>query len=352
MAIATAPTIIAAAAMTATGDVRVEAHAHARLAAQAGCEYNSSMGKTGLLGSLLCVAVGCGRAHGELAATGGSGGEAARTDDDAAGAGGDAASAGRTSQAGDSRGNAGDGAGGDGASGSLAAGSAAAGSGAAASGGDAEAGTGAAGMAGTGLEAGASGVAGGLPPGTGGEVPPPGRAGSGGGASQVLNPFDCDTPLPFVLSIDPSGDSGHVSGWLESTASVVFVNQLPRFAPNGPSLDTPAGSIALWWSIAGFDESTGEGELYLYGGGFTSSVTELVVLDGAASFADVDRDALQFSMETTRAVGAGTIVVFRKTDTLETMALRVDGVLAADGELDSGLSGTCVAVEASWTFAL
>lgn len=207
---------------------------------------------------------------------------------------------------------------------------------------------------GSGDDPGAGGVGGSMI-GTGGSAgEPPGFPGGGSRGSQILNPFNCDTQLPFVLSIEPDRERGHVSGWLESAPRVIFVDRRPRFArqsgpPAAGASDTPEGAIALWWSIAGL-RPNGDGTLYFYAGDFTGSPTELAVAEDASEFEDVDLDALTFSMQTTEEIGRGAILVFRNAETLEAVALRVDSVLAADG--GDGMDGLCAALEASWSFAL
>lgn len=184
--------------------------------------------------------------------------------------------------------------------------------------------------------AGAGGV------GVAGSTSPP-MAGTGGsGASighQILNPQDCDSDRPFVLTIQPSGDRGSVSGWLESSPQLAFKDQLPRF-DNAPDPD-----LALWWSIASIDQDNGT-FLYFYG---ENDATRVAVANGARTFDEIDSDSLVFDDWVTPMVGVGAIVVFENVDTKERVAMRVDDVLDTDPSSEFA-GGLCAALTASWSF--
>ena len=172
-----------------------------------------------------------------------------------------------------------------------------------------------------------------------------GEGGSSGMAGEILNPHGCDTPHPFVLSIDPNGTSGSVRGWLESTAGLVFEEQLPRFVRSfNPLTPVSDRAIALWWSIGSIGDN-GQGSLYFYAGDFTSSPTEIAIAHGVSRVADVDVDALEFAFQTVEAK-TGSILVFRNASTGETVGLRMDQIIAADPTGDA----LCAAVDASWLF--
>jgi len=278
----------------------------------------------------------------------GQGGAAARTggDGDSSGDGdgdGDGAGAGGAGRAGSgSGGYGGQNSAGNGSAG-MTAGSPPAGSG---GWGAAGAGTGGAGFGGAG--AGAGGVSGF----SAGQAGVSGFEGSGQGgysgmAGQILNPQGCDTPYPFVLSIDPVGTSGSVRGWLESTAGLVFEDQLPRFVRGfDPSTSVSERAIALWWSIASVGDN-GQGSLYFYAGDFTSSPTQIAVAYGVSRLDEIDFDALDFNTQTVEAQ-TGSILVFRNASTGETVGLHMDQIIAADPDGDS----LCAAVDASWLFLL
>jgi hypothetical protein len=169
-------------------------------------------------------------------------------------------------------------------------------------------------------------------------------AGTGGTPSVgrgILNPNGCHSERPFVLSIAPSGDTGTVSGWLESTPMLVFEDQLPRFDR------TPdPGDLDLWWSIAGLDQDMGP-SLYFYG---ENDATRVAVAVGARDFDDIDSSALMFDDWVTPAITLGTIVVFENVNTGERVAMRADKVLDTDPAVDATSGGTCAALEASWSF--
>jgi hypothetical protein len=231
-------------------------------------------------------------------------------------------------------------------------------------GGDSSAGNGSAGMsagssgagvggAGVGGAGGAGGRAGfggaaGFPAGQGGVGGMVG-AGEGGGVAgmggDILNPHGCATPHPFVLSIDPSGSSGSIRGWLESAAGLVFEDQLPRFVRSfNPETPVAGEVLALWWSI-GSVGSNGQGALYFYAESYTNTFTEVAIANGASRFVDIDFAALDFGSETVDAQ-TGTILVFRNTLTGDALGLRVDQIFITDVDGDA----LCAAVDASWRF--
>jgi hypothetical protein len=166
-----------------------------------------------------------------------------------------------------------------------------------------------------------------------------GRSDSGPSVGgMILNPNGCHSERPFVLSIAPSGDRGTVSGWLESTPQLAFENELPRFDP------TPGGDLAVWWSIGSVDQGMGA-SLYFYG---ENDATRVAVAVGARDFDEIDSSRLTFDDWVTPAVMPGTIVVFENTETGERVAMRADKVLDTDPNVS--LSGTCAALEASYSF--
>jgi hypothetical protein len=235
--------------------------------------------------------------------------------------------------------SAGDGSAGDGSAGSSSGGRGGFGAGGSGDGGASGGPSGSGGFGGAGV-GGASGFSGGFG-GSGGA----GEGGASGMAGEILNPRGCDTPEPFVLSIDPAGTSGSVRGWLESAAGLVFEDQLPRFVRSFyPEPEIYDRGLALWWSIAGV-EGNGEGSLYFYAGDFTSSTSELAVPFGASRFADIDVDALDFAFQTVEA-RTGSFIVYRNAATGETIALRIDRIVISDPAGDS----LCAAVDASWRF--
>ena len=232
-------------------------------------------------------------------------------------------------------GRGGDNSAGDGGAG-MSAGSSSGGRGGTGSGGDGSGGMGTGGVAG--FSIGQSGV--------GGMIGTAGVGGFAGMAGEILNPHGCDTPHPFVLSIDPAGSSGTVRGWLESAAGLVFEDQLPRFARSfGPGTPISDRSIALWWSIGLVEDDDGQGSLYFYAGDFTGTSTEVAVVHGASGLADVDVDALDFRLDVVEA-RTGSILAFRNPSTGQVVGLRVDQIIQADPAFE----GICAAVGASWLF--
>jgi hypothetical protein len=145
---------------------------------------------------------------------------------------------------------------------------------------------------------------------------------------------------PFVLTIQPSGDRGSVSGWLESTPTLSFEDRLPRFDPTPAETD-----LALWWSIGSIGGEGGQSIAYFYG---QNAVTQVAVAEGARDFDQIDRGALVFNDWETRQVFPGEIVVFLHLMTGEMLALRLDAVYDADSRGDP--DGLCAGIDASWTF--
>jgi len=160
------------------------------------------------------------------------------------------------------------------------------------------------------------------------------------GGSNVLNPMGCSSK-PFVLTIQPSGDRGSVSGWLESTPTLSFEDLLPRFDPTPVETD-----LALWWSIGTIGEDGTQPHVYFYG---QNSVTRVAVAEGARDFSQIDRSDLVFGDWETRPVFPGEIVVFENVKSGLMLALRLDAVYDSSPNGDD--SGLCAGIDASWTFS-
>lgn len=205
---------------------------------------------------------------------------------------------------------------------------------------------------GTDASAGGTGGSGGIDDGagTGGSGGIDDGAGTGGSAGAdnmagpILNPFGCDTPHPFVLSIDPAGTSGQVRGWLETSAGLVFEDQLPRLAYHYFVMFSE-DAIGVCWSI-GHVEGNGQGYLHFCGGdAFPGTTVEVAVANGVSRFADIDIDALNFGPDVVEA-RTGSMIVYRNTSTGAVVALHVDQLVVTDA-----IGGDfCAAVDASWRF--
>jgi len=181
-----------------------------------------------------------------------------------------------------------------------------------------------------------------------GGTPSPGGglpSNSGGSALGILNPQGCATMFPFVLTIDPSGDTGSVNGWLESAPSVAFEQGLPRFAVG--FIDT--GDISTFWSIA-YRDSSGGSAMYFYGGLEPGSPIEIAVAEGAKDFSEIDRNSLKFTQGATRSMTVGEIAVIYNPDNGVSIAIRVDAFYDTDTSVDSNGFNNCTAIDASWSF--
>ncbi len=193
------------------------------------------------------------------------------------------------------------------------------------------------------------------PPGTAGRpAPPPNTGGAGGDAPQAgmtggdpfdpLNPQRCASDHPFVLSIDPGGQSGDVQGWLESAPQVVFDEyNIPRFSVDGPAPEDD-GELALWWSISSLDDARG-GSLYFYAVNGAMEVAHVAVNRFSAIG---DARNLPFSSWEVGPVPVGEIAVFHHIPTDRFVAVQV---LDLYGTEDGERRSTCAAVDARWKFA-
>jgi len=193
------------------------------------------------------------------------------------------------------------------------------------------------------------------PPGTGGRPAPPPNTGTAGrntpppegpdaGIFDPLNPQRCASDHPFVLSIDPGGQSGDVQGWLESAPQVVFDEyNLPRFSADrwGPDV---GGELALWWSISSLDDESG-GSLYFYAVNGSMEVAHVPVNRFSAIG---DARNLMFVSWDVGPVPVGEIAVFHHIPTDRYVAVQV---LDLYGTEDGDRRSTCAAVDARWRFA-
>jgi hypothetical protein len=204
---------------------------------------------------------------------------------------------------------------------------------------------------------GQGGVSGGTTPqGTAGSMaPPPPPVPSGPpdpfdpfapGANDVLNPQRCATDHPFVLSIDPGGDSGEVRGWLESAPQVVFDrSNLPRFSSGGPApSEDPDAELSLWWSISELSEDR-PGSLWFYAASASTEVAHVSV----RSFAAIgDATHLPFVSWSVGPVAVGEVAVFHHIPSDRFVAMRA---LDLYGTEDSDRRELCAAIDARWAFA-
>ena len=191
-------------------------------------------------------------------------------------------------------------------------------------------------------------------PGTGARpAPPPNTGNAGSDAPQAgmpgpepfdpLNPRRCASDHPFVLSIDPGGQSGEVQGWLESAPQVVFDEyNIPRFSMDGPTHDDD-GELALWWSISSLDNNGGS--LYFYAVNRSMEVAHVAVNRFSAIG---DARGLPFVSWDVGPVPVGEIAVFHHIPTDRFVAVQV---LDLYGTEDGDRRETCAAVDARWRFA-
>jgi hypothetical protein len=173
------------------------------------------------------------------------------------------------------------------------------------------------------------------------------------GAAGVLNPQRCATDEPFVLSIDPGGTSGTVSGWLESAPTVIFDTAgLPRFGNGFNSQGSDA--LMLWWSIAslgppGVDDPS-EDSLYVY---TLNEQTELVALTAQSAAEIGDAKQLTYTSFENGLIPVGPIKIMEITvlhhiPTDRYLAMQVLDVFGADDPLRRS---ECAAIEARWMMA-
>jgi hypothetical protein len=155
-----------------------------------------------------------------------------------------------------------------------------------------------------------------------------------------LNPQRCAVDEPTVLTIDPGGRSGQVTGWLESAPTLMFDDRyLPRFA-GGLSRPMSQSDLALWWSIASLDADEEGGEFYFYA---LSSDTVL-----AAAHGETDASRLMYSDEVVGPIPVGEVVVWHHLSSDRYVALRVEALYGTD----STRQAECAAIDASWIFAV
>lgn len=198
---------------------------------------------------------------------------------------------------------------------------------------------------------------------TGGSL---GTFGTGGSGSSAVNPVDCATMNPFVLSIDPSGDQGSVSGWLTGVG-VAFDQQLPRFSHG---IDDTA-DISMKWSGGtggvGDQNVAADSAVTFRADGTGSSPIEIGVVTGAQDFSSIDRNAVKLRPSPVETVDSdpvkvGDIVVFHSPDNDVWLAMRVDAIYFTDTSGGSDVftdpspghtlwNGLCSAIDVSWTFS-
>jgi hypothetical protein len=174
-----------------------------------------------------------------------------------------------------------------------------------------------------------------------------GRAGSTAGTmaptpvdpDDPLNPQRCAVDEPTVLTIDPGGRSGEVTGWLESGPTLIFDDRfLPRFA-GGAALPMRQNDLALWWSIASLEVDAEGGELYFYA---LSSDTVLAEAHG-----ETDASRLMYVDDAVGPIPVGEVVVWHHLPSNRYLALRVEALYGTD----STRHAQCAATDASWIFA-
>jgi hypothetical protein len=195
---------------------------------------------------------------------------------------------------------------------------------------------------------------------TGGSAQPPpigsGSAGTpapggfkGPDASHILNPQECATEEPFVLSIDPGGASGEVRGWLESAPTVVFDEVgLPRFGSQFDATDPDA--LMLWWSISTLGDGETPPSLWLY---TLNAETELAQLTVTSPAQIGDAKALPFvgwngGLASVGPVQLEELAVLHHIPTDRFLALQVLDLFGTDA---SEQNGFCAAIEARWMIA-
>jgi hypothetical protein len=197
-----------------------------------------------------------------------------------------------------------------------------------------------------GVPGGTAGTAG-APETAGRPAPPTGTAGMPGefDPSNVLNPQRCASEHPFVLSIDPGGNSGEVQGWLESAPAVVFDRfSLPRFGLQTTPDEEADGELTLWWSIAELG-ANGDGALWFYAG---NGATEVAHVAASRPAAIGDASTLHYASWSVGPVKVGEIAVFHHLPTDRYLAVRVVDLYGTD---DRDRREICAAIDARWLFA-
>jgi len=162
---------------------------------------------------------------------------------------------------------------------------------------------------------------------------------NGGLGGTQLNPQPGCTARPFVISINPDGHSGSVTGWHETSPAIAFDGEYPRFMPKADD------GMAFWWSVGDTPDA------YFYAGTLAqsqgSTPVGVAVATGAKRFADIDVASLTFGPKVVPAVAPGTILVFEAPTTPHLLAVRFDALYVLDPDIDE-----CVAIDVSWTFAI
>jgi hypothetical protein len=166
---------------------------------------------------------------------------------------------------------------------------------------------------------------------------------NGGLGGTQLNPQPGCAARPFVISINPDGHSGSVTGWHETSPAIAFDGEYPRFMPKADD------GMAFWWSVG--DTPGGASGAYFYAGTLAqaqgSTPVSVAVAAGAKTFADIDVASLTFGPKVVPAVAPGTILVFEAATTPHLLAVRFDALYVLDPDIEQ-----CVAIDVSWTFAI
>lgn len=161
-------------------------------------------------------------------------------------------------------------------------------------------------------------------------------------SDNILNPMECEADLPFVLGINPDGNSGFVSGWLGNAPVVTFDGEIPRFEFEGNGDEE---SLILFWSIASTG-SASEPSVHFYG---DNDATLVALADDVDEVQEItDATSLLFDNRVVSDVRVGEIVVFHHLTTDRYLALRLDAIYQSDS---AEPSDDCFAINASWTFA-
>ena len=147
----------------------------------------------------------------------------------------------------------------------------------------------------------------------------------------------CGDQVATTISINPTGDSGSISGWQANNYQLSFEQQIPYFSQG----EMEQGDVSTIWFNA---TSTLTGPSAQFSSGTLSASTyRVAVAEGATSFANIDRNALVFSQGMTRPLRTGEIIVLDNTDNDVSVAIRI-------GALDNESSETCATLSLSWTF--
>jgi hypothetical protein len=165
------------------------------------------------------------------------------------------------------------------------------------------------------------------------------------GPEDVLNPSRCASEHPFVLSIDPGGNSGEVQGWLESAPAVLFDQfSLPRFGLQSTPDEEADGELSLWWSIAELGTDGRGGALWFYAG---NGATEVAHVAASSPAAIGDASALSYASWSIGPVEVGEIAVYHHLPTDRYLAVLVVDLYGTE---DSDRRELCAAIDARWLF--